>query len=173
MKKNNRAIALIGFMGTGKTTIGSLLAKKTGFLFVDTDATIEKKEGRKISEIFAKDGETYFRKLETETLQAVLTKDKQIISTGGGIILKAENRQLLQNHSYLICLRASPEVIYQRTKEDKNRPLLMGVDPKKQIEALLSKRQAAYRIADLTIDTDHLEPEMICQKILRHYHKLE
>lgn len=167
--KNNQSIALIGFMGTGKSTIASLLAKELNFQLIDTDAAIEKKTGQKISDIFSTKGQPYFRQLETDLLKTILLKNQQVIATGGGIILKEENRHLLKTHSYLVCLTASWEIIYKRTKNDKSRPLLLHADPKKQIERLLTQRESYYQIADLTINTDKDNPLVICQKILAHY----
>lgn len=167
--KNNRSIALIGFMGTGKTTTGALLAKQLEFQFLDTDAIIEDCQGQNIAQIFNENGEAYFRKLETETLKRLLLNDRQIIATGGGIILSEENRRLLKTHSYLVCLTASPELIYERTKEETTRPLLLSPDPKAQIKKLLADRQEYYQIAQLTINTNELDPDEICKKILFNY----
>lgn len=171
MTNNHQSIALIGFMGTGKSTIARLLAQKLGFELIDIDSLIEEQEGRRISEIFEKDGEDYFRQLERQALETLLLKDKQVIATGGGIILRAENRHLLKKHSYLVCLTASPEIIYERTKKDHTRPLLRHPDPQKQIRALLAQREDYYQIADLTLNTDGLKPEAISEKILFHYQK--
>ena len=174
MKKamtNNQSIALIGFMGTGKSTIAALLAKDLNFQLIDIDDVIEKNEGRKISEIFSQDGEDYFRALETQVLQTLALKNKQVIATGGGIILKEENRHLLKGHTYLVCLTASPAIIYQRTKHDNRRPLLKDPDPLNVINTLLDQRKKYYQIAPLTINTDNITADVICEKILSHYQK--
>ncbi len=171
MKNNHQSIALIGFMGTGKSTIAALLAKELNFQLIDTDAVIEKKAGRTISDIFKDDGEDYFRALETQVLQSLVVNDHQVMATGGGIILKEENRHLLKSHTYLVCLTASAKTIYQRTKKDQNRPLLSRPDPQKQIDHLLAQRQDYYQIAHLTINTDGLNIDFICEKILSHYRK--
>ena len=135
-------IILIGFMGSGKSTMGRLIANKFQYAFVDTDHYIEKKEGRKISEIFTDDGEEYFRNLETEVLKELLdSEEKKVLALGGGTPLRAENRELLKKNGNVIFLKVTSEDAYQRLKDDSERPLLQVEDPKKKIQEILFMNQ--------------------------------
>lgn len=141
-------IILIGFMGSGKTTMGIRLSYKLRRTIIDTDKMIEKIEGRSISDIFAEDGEEYFRKKETEVLKKLqMEQVPRIISVGGGTPLREENRALLRELGTVVYLKASPETVYQRLKGDTTRPLLQGDDPQGKIEALLSEREDRYAAA--------------------------
>lgn len=141
-------IILIGFMGSGKSTMGKLVANKLGWTFVDTDHYIEKKEGRTINAIFADDGEEYFRSLETEALKELLEAEEQnVLALGGGTPLRPENRALLKDAGYVIFLKVSPEEAYQRLKNDTERPLLKVSDPKEKIKELLDFRNPIYEAA--------------------------
>ena len=140
-------IILIGFMGSGKSTFGKLIANKLGYSFVDTDNYIERKEGRTISDIFSDDGEEYFRSLETEVLrELMLEKEPQVLSLGGGTPLRECNRKLMKA-GYTIFLNITAEEAYKRLKEDSERPLLQVADPKARIEELLSLRNPIYEAA--------------------------
>ena len=141
-------IILIGFMGSGKSTMGKLVANKLNCPFVDTDHYIEKKEGRKISAIFADDGEEYFRSLETEVLKELLESEKRkVLSLGGGTPLREENRALLKNGGYVIFLKITPNVAYARLKGDTKRPLLQVENPRERIAELLEYRNPIYESA--------------------------
>ncbi|MFW5984943.1 MAG: shikimate kinase [Halanaerobiaceae bacterium] len=160
-------ISLVGFMGTGKSTIGKLLAKKMGSFFLETDKLIEEKEGRKIAQIFSRDGEEYFRDLESKILEEALSDSRQfVLSTGGGIVLSARNRKLLKEATFPILLEASPETIYRRTKEEGNRPLLDTAQPQKKIKQMLARRNDFYHQFSHRVDTDHKTPEEITVEIL-------
>ena len=136
MMKN---IVLIGFMGSGKTTIGKALEEKTDMAFVDTDELIEAYEGCKISNIFADKGETYFRRLENETLKNLLAStDNKVISTGGGIVINQANIPLLKQLGKVFYLRIKPETVVERLEGDKTRPLLMGENKLVKIEQLVA-----------------------------------
>ncbi len=137
-------ISLIGMMGSGKTTIGKLLAKELSYSFVDTDSLIVEKENRSINDIFANSGESYFRNVEANILKEALNDQNQIISTGGGIIKKNENIKLLKEKSLVIYLKANEETLFNRLKEDTTRPLLNVSDIKEKINVLLTERQAQY-----------------------------
>ncbi len=140
-------IILIGFMGSGKSTYGKLIANKLGYSFVDTDSYIERKEGRSISDIFSDDGEEYFRSLETEVLRELMQEDKpQVLSLGGGTPLRENNRKLMKN-GYTIFLNITADDAYARLKDDSTRPLLKVSDPKARIEELLSIRNPVYEQA--------------------------
>jgi shikimate kinase len=155
-------------MGTGKTEVGKELAERLGYGFIDTDELIEKKEGISISEIFDRYGEPYFRDIESEVIKDVSRKDKVVISTGGGAVIKSENRENLKRKGILVCLTASPEVIYSRTGNSEKRPLLNVADPYKRIKELLKERAPYYSQADITIDTSGIETSNIVDMILKN-----
>ena len=144
-------IILIGFMGAGKSTMGKLVANKLGCSFIDTDAYIEKKEGRSISDIFTDDGEAYFRNAETDALRELLKSDERyVLALGGGTPLLEENRALLkETGAYVIFLKVSAMDAFERLKDDVTRPLLQGANVKEKIESLLQVRNPVYEsIAD-------------------------
>lgn len=149
-------VILIGFMGCGKTTVGLRLSYRLRRAVIDTDKEIEKEEKRAISDIFATDGEAYFRDKETACLQKLIeSANNQIISVGGGLPLREENRRLLHELGQVFYLCAKGETIYERLKDDTTRPLLQGGDPLTKIEALLQERDSYYRAAaDVVIDVD-------------------
>ena len=151
MKDN---IALIGFMGSGKTTVGKLLAKTMDMKFVDIDKVIEAQEKKSINDIFQKKGQIYFRDLEREVISQESLKNDCVIATGGGSILDNENIKRLKETSFIVFLNASIECLYLRLKDNSTRPILNGVeDKKKLIEELLEKRKFLYQIsADYIID---------------------
>lgn len=158
-----KAIYFTGFMGAGKTTIGKALSEKLSFPVYDTDDYIIQKENRTIEDIFKTDGEEYFRKIEAQVLRA-LPKENVIITTGGGMILNEENRAYMKENGTVIFLYCSPEVVFERLKEDTSRPLLAG-DKKKEIETRLRKRLPLYQEAHFTIDTCNLTIEETITKI--------
>ena len=162
------SIALIGFMGTGKTVVGKVLARKLGKKFIELDAVIEKKAGKSIPEIFSRDGEIRFRELEIEAVRDVAAKKNTIIACGGGIVLNTINIDRLKKESVIICLMASPSVILKRTSPDKdNRPLLNVADREQQVKKLLEFRRHFYtRAADITINTSRLDIASVADKIL-------
>lgn len=161
-------IVLVGMPASGKTTIGKLLAAQLlGYSFVDTDEVIEKEQGILISEIFAKNGEDYFRTLETNTLKTVLKKENQVVSTGGGIILKEENRQLLKENSFVVYLKTDIPTLCERAKRSSARPLLNGSEQEKKIETLLNQRENLYEsVSDFIIDTRTKTQTEILNKII-------
>lgn len=150
-------------MGTGKTSVGMRVARSLGFRFVDTDKLIVKEVGKPIPEIFEESGEEHFRQLETGVLKRCAEGSGQVISTGGGIVTREENRQILQEAGYVIWLKASPEIIYERVRRNRNRPLLKTEDPLRTIREMLEAREELYAVcADLSISTDHLTMEETC-----------
>lgn len=153
MKDN---IALIGFMGSGKTTIGKLLAKTMEMKFVDIDKIIEATEKKSINDIFKEKGQIYFRDLEREIILQESSRNNCVIATGGGSILDNENVKSLQETSFIVFLDASIECLYLRLKDNTTRPILNGAENKKQlIEELLEKRKFLYQIsANFTINID-------------------
>lgn len=168
MKKN---IALIGYMGTGKTTIGRRLAPKLGFSFVDTDAYIEKQQGKSISQIFEQHGESAFRRMEAAALVTLAGDENLVISTGGGIILSEQNRNLLKEQTFLVTLTASPGAIYSRVRGNKDRPLLQDADPYQKIVDMLEARKPYYEIGDIIIPTDELSEKICIERIVEAYQK--
>lgn len=163
--KNN--IILEGFMGSGKTTVGIRLSYKLFMTVVDTDKLIEKEQGMTVSEIFEKEGEEAFRKLETACLQKLLDEgNKQIISLGGGTPIREENRELLKKLGIVVYLRVKPQTVYDRIKNDTARPLLQCENPLQRICDMMFARKEAYEsTADIIIDTDELSFDEIINLI--------
>lgn len=165
MKTEKKCVALIGFMATGKSTIGSLLARELEYDFVDTDALVEAELGMKITDIFAQLGEDAFRDAEHEALKKALTMENIVLSTGGGIILFKRNRKLLAEKAFVVSLSAQPETIYCRIKGDDTRPLLKSENPLVRIRQLLAERQEYYDVCDFKISTETWTAEGCCQRI--------
>ncbi|MBQ8320194.1 MAG: shikimate kinase [Clostridia bacterium] len=162
-------IVLCGMMGCGKTTVGLALAKKTEWRWYDTDGLIVDRYG-KISDIFEYYGEPYFRSLETQIAKELSAQDGLILSTGGGMVLKAENAALLKDHGKIVFLRASKETLAQRLTLDGTRPLLQSKEEKvlDRLQRLLMERTPVYEsVSDLTVDVDGKTPEAIAEEILR------
>jgi shikimate kinase len=163
-------IILVGYMGSGKTTVGKSLARLMDFKFVDTDEMIVEKENRTINEIFATDGETAFRDIETSLLKQLLHDDRKklVISTGGGMPLRNENRELLKTLGEVVYLKASSETIYDRIKGDTTRPLLQCDDPKLKISKMLMDRGPIYaECANVIVNVDELTQMEAAQEIIR------
>lgn len=160
-------IAFVGFMGAGKTTISRTLARKTGMREVDTDRYIIRKDGREIAKIFEEDGETAFRDMETEAIKEIAAGDGQIISCGGGAVLRAENVEALKSSGTIILLRAEPETIFARVRRSKARPMLNGHMNVEYITGLMQKREPAYvAAADIEVSTDGKSPDQIAGEII-------
>ncbi len=160
-------ITLIGFMGTGKTSVGKILAKRLNRPVVDVDRYIEVSEKKKISEIFEKEGEARFRVLEKEAIRQICERQGIVITTGGGAVLDPENIKTLKASGSVIALSASPETIYGRIKDSRRRPLLDGKDKLKEIERLLSERKPFYQQADFYFDTDGQSASQMANLILK------
>lgn len=159
-------IYLIGLMGTGKSTVGKVIAHELGYRFFDTDILIEKVAQKTINEIFASEGEESFRDLETRVLDQVSLCTKSAIATGGGIILKRQNWSYLRN-GLIVWLDVPIPVIVQRLKEDNTRPLLQETDIKDKLKLLLENRQNLYNQADLHIKISETDTtEQIAQEII-------
>lgn len=158
-------IVLIGFMGTGKTTIAMKLANELGLRYVSTDDLIEKREKRTINEIFTKSGEDYFRDVESAVVCEVAGQDGLVIDTGGGVVIREENLANLKSTGVVICLTADEEAVMERTKKYKHRPLLNVEDPKLKIRTLLAKRAPLYAKADHCLDTGKLTVRQVVEKI--------
>lgn len=166
MKGKN--IVLTGFMGAGKSTVGRMLAGILGRKLVDTDDLIEAEAGMRISEIFEKHGEDYFRELEEKIVAKASLLEDHIIVTGGGVVLREKNIQNLRKKGVIIYLHATPEVIYNRVKNQSHRPLLQVKDPLKKIRELLEFRAPFYANHDFKIDTSSLSVEEVVDEVLNY-----
>lgn len=153
-------------MGTGKSEVGKLLAKRLQREFLDTDILIEQAAGQSIAQIFAEKGEASFRELEKQIIAQVCQERDVVIATGGGAIVNADNAACLKASGMVICLTASPETIARRVQKTKDRPLLQGEDQLAKIHSLLTARATAYAQADITIDTSTLNPNEVVETIL-------
>jgi len=157
---------LVGMMGTGKTTVGRVLATKLGYKFVDTDEIITQVTQQSISEVFATSGESAFRQIETQVLARVCAYTHLAIATGGGIVLRRENWSYL-HHGLIVWLDAPIELLYTRLNTDETRPLLQAGDLRTQLETLLQQRQPLYSQADLRVNVNLEEtPEQLATRIL-------
>ena len=162
----NSNLILIGFMGTGKSTIARQLSKQLDMPFFEMDEMIVQKEGMEISDIFQEKGEAYFRDLETALLKKLLQEEKGILSCGGGIILRDENIQAMKKHGTVILLTAKPETILKRVKHNQSRPVLNGKKNINDITKLMKERESRYQMAaDITISTDDKSLSQICEEI--------
>ena len=140
-------IYLIGFMGVGKSTVAKMLSDKLDFELIDTDIEIEKRENRSINEIFSQEGEEYFREKEKELIEELSKKDNMIISCGGGIIKSDVSIANMKKSGSVVLLEASPEIIYNRVKDDNNRPLLVSNPGIEGIKKLMEEREESYNKA--------------------------
>lgn len=163
-----KTIILTGYMGAGKSTVGRLLAKQEKLVFRDTDAMIEKEQGRTISEIFAQDGEQAFRDMETELIRRLIEEKMSdtVLSVGGGLPVREENRELLKRLGTVVYLMADKETIVERVQGSDSRPLLKGENLSEKVERMLAERDPLYRAAaDLLIDTNGKAADRIAKEI--------
>lgn len=164
-----RNIILEGFMGSGKTTVSEILSERLDLDILDTDSAIVSTEGRSINEIFATNGEEAFRDMETDLLKTIVSDHwrDMVISLGGGLPLREENRKLLKEAGKVVFLKASPETVYERIKGDDSRPLLRTEDPLAKIRQLQEERAGRYEdAADIVVDTDGKDPEAVASEII-------
>lgn len=155
-------------MGAGKSSVGRCLERRVGLARVDTDELLSKKFGMPIHEIFSKHGEAQFREAETEILRSLTLPHPAIIVTGGGIVLRPENVQLLKQLGTIIWLNADENIMFERATRKSDRPLLQTEDPRATFESLLHARQAIYaNAADIRIETNHLAHEEVAEAILK------
>ena len=163
-----KSIVLMGFMGAGKTTIGKKLAKALEYEFIDTDEWIEKEQGRKISDIFVEDGEAVFRDMETDLLKRLQGREEKfVLSIGGGMPVREQNRALLRNLGAVIYLKTSKEEIIRRVSGSRNRPLLQGGDLEEKVTNLMNSRARIYtETAHVEIITDGKNSKEVTEEIL-------
>lgn len=159
-----RNLILTGFMGTGKSTVGRLVAQAACLIFVDTDARIVLREGRSIPRIFADDGEAAFRRIELDVLRELAAHSGQVIATGGGALISPQARQAVEGDNLIVCLTAAPEVIARRLASSSDRPLAQ------QWRELLVQRQPVYQSFPHIIDTSHRPPQRVAQEIVALWH---
>ena len=152
-------IVLVGFMATGKSTLGKMLARRCDFSFIDCDREIVRAAGKPIPQIFAQDGEAAFRAHETEVLRQLAATERAVIATGGGVVTRPENHPLLRDLGFVVWLHTKKSVIFERVQRNPHRPLLKTADPYATISALVEERKPLYRaVADLKIKTTTLTP---------------
>lgn len=161
-------IILIGFMGCGKSSIGKYMSKRRRYKLIDTDSYIEEKEGRSINEIFASDGEAYFRQLETDCIRELIEMSgkKLVVAVGGGLPMRGLNRELLHELGTIVYLRTSIDTLEKRLQGDDKRPLLQGGELRTKIENLFAQRESTYEeLADIIVDTDNRTYAEVFMKI--------
>lgn len=166
-------IYLVGFMGTGKTAAGQIVAETLHKEFLETDERIEQEQGKKISEIFATQGQAYFRTLEKKLLAAIASKTDLIVSCGGGLICDEDNIRIMRASGTIITLKASPKTIYERTKQYTHRPLLNVKDPLSVITKLLAEREVFYSRAHFSVDTENIAPPQVAAAIIKIANNIE
>jgi len=165
-------IALIGFMGTGKTSVGRLVAEQLRFEYLDTDELIQAQTGRSINEIFKTDGEPAFRALEQMIVEDLARRAKTVIATGGGLPVNPKNLASLKTHALVVSLWSSPEKIWERVRHQGHRPLLHDADPQAKIRELLAARGPFYKQADVLLNTDLRSVREVAQQVV-HQFRLE
>jgi shikimate kinase len=166
--QDSRNIFLVGLMGAGKTTVARQLARRLGKTFYDTDHEIERRTGVRVQVIFEIEGEPGFRAREAQMVDSLTALQDVVLGTGGGVVLKPENRALLAARGFVIYLRAQPRDLYQRTRHDKSRPLLATDDPLAKLEELQRVRDPLYReVADLIVDTGRQSVGALVDQLLK------
>ena len=164
--KSERRIFLVGLMGAGKTTVGKVLARDLGMDFVDADQELQRRTGVTIPVIFDIEGEAGFRVREAAVLEELTQRDGIVLATGGGAVLREDNRERLKSRGTVIYLRASLEDLWTRTRHDRNRPLLQTPDPKARFAELLAERDPLYReVADMVMDTGRQSVQVLARRI--------
>jgi shikimate kinase len=166
-----RNVALIGFMGCGKSTVGQALARRLEFEFVDTDRLIEEQAGCSITEIFARDGEPAFRERERRVIEGLAGRDRLVIATGGGAGARPDLLASLKQHALVVWLWASPETIWERVRHQTHRPLLQVPDPPARIRELLAAREPVYRQADVLINVEGRALRQIVAQIAAEFQR--
>jgi shikimate kinase len=165
-----RNIALIGFMGSGKTSVGRALAELLGFKFADTDELIEGRARKRITDIFEQDGEPAFRELERTIVTELAGSHNLVISTGGGLPIQQSNLDSLKTHALVVCLWATPDKIFERVRSQSHRPLLNVPDPLGRIRELLEARTPFYKQADVLVTTEGRPVREVAQQVANQFH---
>lgn len=167
-KRQSGNIFLVGMMGSGKTTIGRLLAKQLGKTFIDCDEEIQKRTGVSVTHIFDVEGEAGFRKRETAVIHELVRLDNIVLATGGGAVLGAENRAELTNNGLVVYLKGSVHDLWHRTRHDRNRPLLQIADPLAKLKELYSQRDPLYNeVADIVVQSGKQSAQNLVMKLLQ------
>lgn len=164
-----RNLALVGFMGSGKSTVGRMVARQLGMTFADTDDVVEGTARRRISEIFATEGEAVFRQWERRALEELVAGSGQVIATGGGLVCQPGNMELLKGGALVVCLWASVDTIWERVRHQTHRPLLQVADPKAEIARLLTVREPYYRAADVLVNSGLRSLREVAVQVAHHY----
>lgn len=162
-------LALIGFMGTGKSSVGRLVADLLHYTFLDTDDVIIARAGKSIADIFAQDGEAAFRERESQLVEELTRRTRTVISTGGGLPVNPANLVSLKTHALVICLWAAPEKIWERVRNQSHRPLLQEGDPIHKIKELLAAREPCYRQADVLVNTEMRSMREVAHQVIHQY----
>ncbi len=171
--EQHRNIYLVGLMGAGKTTVGRMLAKRLGRLFLDSDHEIVERTGVPIPTIFEIEGEDGFRRREAQTIHELTAGSDLVLATGGGVVINPENRQRLHETGWVVYLNVPPRLLYERTRHDRNRPLLQVADLLARLEGLHAVRDPLYReAAHMVVDGSHLVAAGIVQHLLREFNRL-
>jgi shikimate kinase len=162
-------LALIGFMGTGKSSVGRLVADHLRFEFLDTDDLIETRSGKAITDIFSQNGEPAFRQLECDLVQELASRRQIVISTGGGLPVNPVNLNSLKQHALVVCLWSSPEKILERVRDQSHRPLLQSPEPLAKIRSLLATREPFYKQADVLINNEFRSIREVAQQVILQF----
>ena len=171
--EQHRNIYLVGLMGAGKTTVGRMLAKRLGRPFLDSDHEIVERTGVPIPTIFEIEGEDGFRRREAQTIHDLTAGADLVLATGGGVVINPENRRRLHETGWVVYLNVPPRLLYERTRHDRNRPLLQVEDPLARLEELHAVRDPLYReTAHMVVDGSHLVAAGIVQHLLREFNRL-
>src|SRR5688572_603281 len=165
-------IALVGFMGTGKSTVGQLVASMLHFRFIDTDAMIEGMANKRVADIFTSEGEARFREYEGMVVEQLKTMNHTVIATGGGLLTKPENLASLKEHALVVCLWCSAETILKRVGHQTHRPLLRVENPLEKIRSLLAERAPSYRQADVLLNSEFRKPKEVATHVVHQFRSM-
>ena len=164
----NENVYLVGLMGAGKTTIGRSLAKRLHLDFIDSDREIEARTGVTIPTIFEIEGEEGFRKREAQMIADLARVSGRVIATGGGAVLRQENRAIMMASGFVVYLNVPPQTLWERTRHDRNRPLLQVEDPLGRLSELHAQRDAHYReVAGLIVDSSRINAQAVLQLLIK------
>lgn len=164
-----RHLALVGFMGAGKSTVGRLLARQLHMDLVDTDEAIELRTGKRVAEIFEQYGEPTFRLWERQTMEELLEGEERILATGGGLVCQPGNMEILKRRSLVVCLWASPETLWERVRHQNHRPLLQVAEPEAELRRLLALREPYYREADVLVNSGLRSLREVAVQVAHHF----